>query len=171
MLFGLFPALQASRPDLNETLKEGGRSGGGAGGRQRVRGALVIVEVALSVALLNRRRVTAAKFLQAARRQTRVRAGELADYADQPPAQSLSRGSRSWAFYTRLLRKTKALPGVQDAALTSSVPLSGLGSTSSEVQIPGQAAAPDGSQPSAGLAGCQSGLFAHARHPTARARF
>src|SRR4030095_960583 len=51
VLFGLFPALQASRPDLNETLKEGARGSGGAGG-QRVRGALVIAEVALSVALL-----------------------------------------------------------------------------------------------------------------------
>jgi hypothetical protein len=51
-------------------------------------------------------------------------------------------------IYTRLLREAKALPGVQDAALTSAVPLAGAGNTAGEVQIPGKPAAPDGSQPS-----------------------
>src|SRR5262245_59145555 len=55
----------------------------------------------------------------------------------------------AWGFYTRLLREVKALPGVQDAALTSLTPLGG-GGTSGEVQIPGRAAAPDGSMPSSG---------------------
>jgi len=52
-----------------------------------------------------------------------------------------------WNFYSRLLQKTKSLPGVQDVSLTSLVPLA-AGSTFSEVQIPGRSAAPDGSQPS-----------------------
>ena len=52
IFFGLVPALQASRPNMNESLKDAGRSGAGGGSRQRLRDALVIVEVALSVALL-----------------------------------------------------------------------------------------------------------------------
>ena len=149
VLFGLFPALQASRPDVHETLKEGSRSGGGAGGRQRVRGALVIAEVALSVALL----IGAGLLLRSFSKLQDVKLGfepaNLLTMRISLPRNRYQGDQEAWAFYTRLLRETRALPGVQDAALTSSVPLSGLGSTSGEVQIPGQAAAPAGSQPSA----------------------
>lgn len=58
VLFGIVPALQLSRPVLSEALKEGGRSNAGAG-RQRLRSALVVVEVALAVVLL----VAAALFI------------------------------------------------------------------------------------------------------------
>ena len=52
VIFGLVPALQSSRPDLNETLKEGGRSDGAGVGRQRLRKALIVAEVALALVLL-----------------------------------------------------------------------------------------------------------------------
>jgi putative ABC transport system permease protein len=52
LVFGLFPALQLSKPDLNQALREGGRSASAGGARQRVRSALVVVEVALAVILL-----------------------------------------------------------------------------------------------------------------------
>jgi putative ABC transport system permease protein len=148
-LFGLFPALQASRPDLNETLKEGGRSGA-ASGRQRVRGVLVITEVALSVALL----IGAGLLLRSFSKLQNVKLGfepeNLLTMRISLPRNRYQGDQEAWAFYARLLRETKALPGVQDAALTSAVPLAGTGNASSAVQIPGKAAAPDGSQPSAG---------------------
>ncbi len=52
VLFGLFPALQASRPQLVDAIKEGGRSGIGGGKGQRVRNGLVVAEVALALVLL-----------------------------------------------------------------------------------------------------------------------
>jgi hypothetical protein len=64
----------------------------------------------------------------------------------------------AWMFYTRLLQETKALPGVQDAALTSLVPMAG-GNTSTEVEIPGRSAAPDGSQPLAAWRVISPGYF------------
>src|SRR5439155_17263356 len=52
LVFGLVPALQASKPDLNESLKESGRSSTAGIERRRVRSALVVLEVALSLVLL-----------------------------------------------------------------------------------------------------------------------
>ena len=54
LVFGLMPALRASRVDVNDVLKEGGR--GGSGTRQRGRSALLVAEVGLSMVLLRRRR-------------------------------------------------------------------------------------------------------------------
>jgi putative ABC transport system permease protein len=149
VLFGLFPALQASRPDVHEALKEGGRSGGRANGRQRVRGALVIAEVALSVALLIGAGLLLRSFAKLQDVEIGFRPENLLTLRINLPRNRYSGDQESWAFYARLLHETKALPGVQDAALTSSVPLSGLANTGGQVQIPGRAAAPDGSQPSA----------------------
>jgi putative ABC transport system permease protein len=146
-LFGLFPALQASRPDVHETLKEGGRSGGSSG-RQRVRGTLVIAEVALSVALL----IGAGLLLRSFAKLQDVKLGfepeNLLTMRMSLPRNRYEGDQEAWAFYTRLLQEVKALPGVQDAALASAIPL-GAGNTAGEVQLPGRAAAPDGSQPSA----------------------
>jgi putative ABC transport system permease protein len=52
LLFGIFPALQLSRPDLTQALKDGARGASSGGARQRMRSALVVVEVALAVILL-----------------------------------------------------------------------------------------------------------------------
>jgi putative ABC transport system permease protein len=148
-LFGLFPALQASRPDLNETLKDGARGSGGGAARQRVRGALVIAEVSLSVALL----IGAGLLLRSFSKLQDVKLGfepeNLLTMRISLPRSRYQGDQEAWAFYTRLLREVKALPGVQDAALTSLAPLGG-GGTSGEIQIPGRAAAPDGSMPSSG---------------------
>jgi putative ABC transport system permease protein len=147
VLFGLFPALQAARPDLNETLKEGGRSGGSTG-RQRVRGALVVAEVALSVALL----VGAGLLLRSFSKLQDVRLGfepeQLLTMRINPPRSRYRENAECWNFYARLLQELKALPGVRDAGTTSLMPLSS-GNTSTDVRIPGRSAAPDGSQPSA----------------------
>src|SRR5215217_107269 len=52
ILFGIFPALQLSRPDLTQALKDGARGASTGGARQRMRSVLVVVEVALAVVLL-----------------------------------------------------------------------------------------------------------------------
>jgi putative ABC transport system permease protein len=52
LIFGLIPALQASRPDLNESLKEGGRGSAGSARGRRLRAALVVGEIAVSLVVL-----------------------------------------------------------------------------------------------------------------------
>jgi putative ABC transport system permease protein len=158
VLFGLFPALQAARPDVHKTLKEGGRSGG-ASGRQRVRSALVIVEVALSVALLIGAGLLLRSFSKLQEIKPWFEPNNLLTMRISLPRSRYQGNQEAWKFYTRLLQETKALPGVRDAALTSAVPLAGTGNASSEVQIPGRAAAPEGSQPAAGWRVISPGYF------------
>ena len=148
VLFGLFPALQASRPDLNETLKDGARGSGGGAGGQRARGALVIVEVALSVALL----IGAGLLLRSFWKLQDVKPGfepnHLLTMRINLPRSRYQDNQAAWTFYSRLLQEIRGLPGAQDVGITSLMPMGG-GNTSTDLQIPGRSPAPDGSQPSA----------------------
>ena len=132
LLFGLVPALQASHPNLTETLKEGAAGAGGGARRQRLRNLLVVGEVALSVTLL----IGAGLLMRSFWRLQQVNPGFddrglLTMRLSLPPLQYRT-GEKKWAFYDRLLENVRALPGVQDAGTSSIVPLGG-GNTSTEV--------------------------------------
>lgn len=124
MLFGLVPALQASRSGLGETLKEGSRGSTGLSGRL-VRGALVVSEIALALVLL----VGAGLMLKSFLRLTQIDPGfqavntltmqiglTQARYADAPPRA---------AFFQQLLPRLAALPGVRHTGAVSQLPMSG----------------------------------------------
>jgi len=123
ILFGLIPALQASRTDLNETLKEGGRSSGG-GGHNRFRGLLVISEIALALLLLVGAGLLARSFVRLMSvdpgldpRNVLTMDIMLPRGKYQPPQQA--------AFFQQLLERLRALPGVQSAGAVYPLPLSG----------------------------------------------
>ena len=124
VLFGLAPALESARADLNATIKEGGRPGSSSRARGRTRAALVISEIAVSLMLL----VGAGLLLRSFGNLERVTGGFSA-----PPRQILtmliSPGARKYhdapaglAFYEEVLRRARAVPGVETAALTDSLP-------------------------------------------------
>src|SRR5262245_16539815 len=108
VLFGLAPAWQSSKPNLNESLKDGLKGSLSAGLRSRMRGALVIVEVALSLVLLIGAGLMVRSF-----------AAMLRDDFGFKPENVLSfelmfRGDRSnvHSFYDRLIERLETLPGV-----------------------------------------------------------
>jgi putative ABC transport system permease protein len=125
IIFGLAPALQASHLDLNEALKEGGRSVTGSRRTRSLRGALVVTEIALSLVLL----VGAGLLINSFWRLTKVSPGFKADNlltmeialpdSKYPPTES----HRAQAFYQQLLERVATLPGVQSVGATSSLPL------------------------------------------------
>ncbi|MBV8858086.1 MAG: ABC transporter permease [Acidobacteria bacterium] len=123
VLFGLAPALRGSRVNLGETLKEGGRALAGGGG-QRLRNALVVAEVALSLVLL----VGAGLLIRSFMRVQQVEPG-----FDARGVASLRlsvggtgyQGERSSEFYRQLLERARALPGVESAGLVTILPLGG----------------------------------------------
>ncbi|MGH9831537.1 MAG: ABC transporter permease [Blastocatellia bacterium] len=124
VLFGLAPALQAGQVNLNELLKEGGRSGAGVRQR-RLRDALVVVEVALALVLL----VGAGLLVRSFWKLQQADSGF--DHERVLTANLLLRGARYdngpkiIAFQKQLLERVSALPGVQSAGLTSDLPWTG----------------------------------------------
>lgn len=123
--FGLAPALSASKPDLNDLLKEGGRSVAAAGGRAR--SLLVVSEVALTLVLL----IGAGLMIQSMLRLTKVDAGfntnNLVMATINLPAQKYD-GAKPAYWGERLLSELEGVPGLEHAALASDTPFSGSAS-------------------------------------------
>jgi len=122
IVFGLLPALQASRVDLNEALKQGGGRQGLGVSNGRLRGALVITEVALALVLL----VGAGLLIQTLshlRGQFSILQPEKLLTVRTVLQGKYQDPAKRWAFYDDVLARTRSLPGVVSAAYTTSVPL------------------------------------------------
>jgi predicted permease len=131
ILFGVAPAWQISRFDSYELLKEGGRANTGGLGRQHLRSALVVGEVALALVLL----VGAGLFLRSLAALEDVNpgfqpGGVITASLSLPPAQYTGRASRA-AFYRAVLGNLSAMPGVTAVAAGTPVPFSGDGGSAS----------------------------------------
>jgi putative ABC transport system permease protein len=125
LAFGLAPALQVSAPDLNETLKAGGRSGGEGASAGRLRSTLIVTEVALALMLL----AGAGLLIKSVVRLRAVDAGfnpeRLLTMNLAVPSTRYRDGAAQAAFFERLVQKLGELPGVDSAAATSVLPFSG----------------------------------------------
>jgi putative ABC transport system permease protein len=121
VVFGLVPALQASRPNLNETLKEGGR--GPTGGHHRVRGSLVITEVALALVLL----IGAGLLLRSFYRLQQVDPGfnpkNALTIALSLPGKKYAEDDQQAAFFAQLIEQVSTMPGVVSVGATQSLPI------------------------------------------------
>ena len=129
-LSGLVPAMQSSRIDLRDALNEGGRSGMGGGlWQRRLRAALVVSEIAVTLVLT----IAAALLLQSFSRLQRVAPGFDAGHAlaaDLPMSSERYASDDTRTNTVRaLLDRIAALPGVRSAAVTTMLPMSGAGST------------------------------------------
>jgi len=124
LLFGLAPALQASKSDLTETLKEGGRSSSGAQ-RARFRNLLVVSEIALALILLIGAGLLVKSFTRLLDVDPGFRTQNLLTMQVSLPRSKYRDDHQIRAFYQQALEKVKALPGMQAAATVSGLPLSG----------------------------------------------
>lgn len=127
ILAGAIPALRAGRTDLNDTLKEGGRSDS-AGAGSLTRRALIVAEVALSLMLL----MGAGVMLRSLHALRSVDAGFSADHVLKMdvslPDTRYTEPAKRRGFYDALLERVHALPGVESAGLADTLPVSGGGS-------------------------------------------
>src|SRR5262245_4373424 len=122
VIFGLFPALQASRPDVVPALKD---EGGAEGSHRRwlnLRGALVVAQVALSVALL----ISTGLFLRSLRYAQQIDLGFKPDNvleASFNPALQGYDEAKGKEFYRQIVERLERLPGAQSACVTNMLPL------------------------------------------------
>ncbi|MEJ7809495.1 MAG: ABC transporter permease [Gemmatimonadaceae bacterium] len=124
LAFGMVPALKAATTDVHEFLKEGAR-GSTSGGGARLRGALVVSQLAIALTLLVGASLLIKSFARLQRVDPGLRpAGVLTLTISLPSASYPTPESRS-AFFTRLIERAEALPGVRSAAATTNIPLSG----------------------------------------------
>ncbi len=147
LLCGLVPALQASKHDLNQALRDAGAGNKGSAGGGRVRSALVVAEIAIALTLLVGAGLLMRSFVllqgvDPGFSPTRVVTARLG-----LPQNAYPNREQIANFYNQLHARLKALPGVQSAAFGSSVPMTGV-NTDTDFTIEGRPAPPPG-QPQA----------------------
>jgi putative ABC transport system permease protein len=127
VLFGLFPALQAANPNLNETLKEGGRGTTESGRSGRVRRVLVVAEVALALVPLVGAGLMVKSFMRLQDVDPGFNPERVLAVEGYLPRTTYKEGQQATAFYRDLLTKVQNLPGVEAAGAIDTLPLSGGG--------------------------------------------
>ena len=126
LLFGSAPAWYASRIDPGETLKEGGRSGTGAG-RHRLRQLLVIGELALALTLLAGAGLAIHSFVNLLRVDLGVRTDHVLTFYLPVPESRPKEAEKIISYYREILARIDAVPGVKSATAMTGLPLFGAG--------------------------------------------
>jgi putative ABC transport system permease protein len=128
-LFGLVPALQLAKPQLQSFLKEGARGSGEGSRWNRVRSAFVVVQVALSLLLL----VSAGLLIRSFDKLLRVDVGfkteRLLTLEYRLPRTKYKEAAAQWNFHRQVVERLQEVPGVQSASLVRGLPFSGNGGT------------------------------------------
>jgi putative ABC transport system permease protein len=136
VVFGLVPALKAAHKDVNEPLRDSTKGSGGGFRHGKLRNAVVVLEVALSLTLL----VTAGLLMRSFIALREVHLGLQPDHilvARLPlPVERYKTAEQVTSFYRPLLLRLKALPGVIEATETSALPP--YGGIPSDIEIPGK---------------------------------
>ena len=123
ILFGLAPALQVSRPDVQDSIKETGRGASGSRRQARFRQALIVVEVALSVVLLAGAGLLFRSFLHLQSVDTGFVAQQVLTARLSPTGSNFATDAAQIKFYNQVLEKISAIPGVLDAGVINTLPL------------------------------------------------
>jgi putative ABC transport system permease protein len=165
---GLVPALQASRVDLTETLKEGGRSATEGRARRRTQNTLIVVQVSVALVLL----VCAGLMVKTLQQLANVDAGftpqRLLTIDVSTPASYTTPAARS-ALFTRVQEDLSTVPGVQSVGAINHLPIGGDIWTF-DYSIPGRAAPPPGQGYGAAYRVIRTGYFQTMRITLTRGR-
>jgi predicted permease len=144
IVFGLAPALHVSKTDLNEVLKEGGRSGSSGTRARRWTSVLIVAELALTLVLLAGAGLMIRSFLKVYRLDAGVETSHLLTMRLALPNQKYPTLEQRRAFYDRLDQRLAVIGGIQAATITTNMPLGG--GTPRLLSIDGHQPA-DGEQP------------------------
>jgi putative ABC transport system permease protein len=125
IVFGLAPALHVSKTDLNEVLKEGGRSGSSGVRARRWTSVLIVTELALTMVLLSGAGLMIRSFLTLYRLDVGVETKHLLTMRLSLPAQKYPTVDQRRAFFDRLDQRLSGVAGIQAGTIATSMPLDG----------------------------------------------
>jgi putative ABC transport system permease protein len=157
VVFGLAPALLATRTNLNEALKEGGRTGA-TGGRGRMRAVLMIAEVALSLVLLTGAGLMVRSFMRLLDVRPGFNGQNVLTMELSLPFRKYQQDTQAADFYAQLVKRAESLPGVEAAAAVDLVPLDNS-DNSAFFNIGGRAPFAPGTEPLADFRTITPGYF------------
>jgi putative ABC transport system permease protein len=124
LVFGLIPALYAAHSDVNDALKEGGRTSSPSRGRARIWSLLVAGELALASMLLVGAGLAMKSFVNLQQVDPGIRPDHVMTFRMRLPTDNLYKSDREQAtFYRRVLDKVEQIPGIQSAGLSDVLPL------------------------------------------------
>jgi putative ABC transport system permease protein len=169
VIFGLVPAIQTSKADLHETLKEGGRTGA-SGARAWVRNTLVVLEMALALVVLVGAGLLIRSFWQVQQVNPGFVPQNVLSMSIGLPMTKYKEPAQRANFYREALERVRALPGVRSAGATSILPLSGNNSSGS-FQIEGRDTPPGQSSPHGDRWAVTTDYFSTMKIPVLRGRY
>ena len=146
LLFGLAPAMQVSRTNLNVSLKEGGRTSTETRGRKRVRALLVVSQTALALVLLAGAGLMIKSFVRLQQVKPGFNPDGLLSVQLSPTPIRYGDDVKKVAFHRELLDRVRSLPGVQSAATSSDVPPQNVADVD-VFEVAGQPVPPDQNRP------------------------
>ncbi|MEK6323122.1 MAG: ABC transporter permease [Acidobacteriota bacterium] len=130
VVFGLVPALQASKIDLHTALKQGGGRSGLSAGGNRTRSVMVVAEVALALVLLVGAGLLIQTFIKLRDQYSGLQPANVLTLRTVLPRNKYPEQQQRRVFYNQVLERVESLPGVVSAGYTTTVPLEWKGGTS-----------------------------------------
>ncbi len=138
ILFGIAPAMQVSKTNVNDLLKEGGRGNAGSRRARWLSGTMVVVELALTLILLVGAGLMVRSFLKLYNTDLGIQTEHVMSMSMQLPATKYPNPELRMAFYDRLAPRLEAIAGVEAAALSTTLP--GFGGGRTRVHVEGRPA-------------------------------
>ena len=169
IFFGLAPAMRASRENMMESLKEGGRRLAGSSVRRRLRNSLLIGQVAFALVLIIAAGLLVQTFLHLLSVDGGFHADRVLTFQLSLPESKYPDQERMVAAYQAILQKLRALPGIQSAGITETIPLGGA-PESTVIRIPDHPTTSNKERPFANYTIVSPGYFGAAGIPILQGR-
>ena len=171
VIFGIAPALEATRLNLNDTLKEGGKGAGGPGARAgRLRSAFVVAEVALALVLLASAGLLVKSFFRLQKIDTGFETENVLTMVVSLPEGKYGEERQMVAFFRQVTERLRALPGVRAAGMVNYLPLYGGPGSSTGFTVEGRPAPPPGEEPGTSVRVADAAYFEAMGIPLVRGR-